>query len=232
MKRFVIVAVLACGGLMASPVPASASLMDWLQELSGPGPFNAKDFNLIVDVCPTGHIYTDATRSELNIFASDYDKRNPEKPQICLFIDYRRLRNDGAGDNFGAGTIDVQTFEFGASARLHRSVSIGFGIGRIGFDSQKGGEPAKLLVTAPRIVFKPALIFGRDEFWDRQNKFVKAAAGIFKFYIKNNIIVGKLTGADFGLSPGDANFNFAVSHDRVWSSGFVLDFTDVLALWL
>ena len=32
--------------------------------------------------------------------------------------------------------------------------------------------------------------------------------------------VGKLTGADFGLSPGDANYNFAVSHDRVWSSGF------------
>jgi len=94
------------------------------------------------------------------------------------------------------------------------------------------GEPAKLLVTAPRIVFKPALIFGRDEFWDRQNKFVNAAAGIFKFDIKNNIIVGKLTGADFGLSPGDANYNFAVSHDRVWSSGFVLDFTDVLALWL
>ena len=168
MKRFLIVAVLACGGLMASPVPASASLMDWLQELSGPGPFNAKVINLIVDVCPTGHKYRDEKRTELDMFASDYDEPNWDKPRICVFIDHRRLKNDGAGDNFGAGTIDVQTFEFGASARLHRSVSIGFGLGRIGFKSQNGGEPAKLLVTAPRIVLKPALIFGGYEFWNKR----------------------------------------------------------------
>jgi hypothetical protein len=227
MKRFLIVAVLACGGLMASPVPASASLMDWLQELSGPGPFNAKHINLIVDVCPTGHKYNQD--HEVDIFASDYGEQW-NKPRVCLFVDNRLLRNDGAGDNFGAGTIDVHTFEFGASARLHRAVSIGFGVGRIGFKSNKGAEPARFLVTAPRIVVKPALIFGGD-FWDNKNKFVQAAAGILKFYIKNNIISGKLTGADFGLSLADANSNFSVSHDRVWSSGFVLDFTEVLALF-
>lgn len=60
---------------------------------------------------------------------------------------------------------------------------------------------------------------------------MKVAANVFKFYIKNNVISGTLTGADFGLSPGDANYNFAATHDRVWSSGFVLDFTEVLALF-
>ena len=222
MKRFVIVAVLACGGLVASPVPASASLMDWLQELSGPGPFNATNINWIVDVCPSK--FSAETSSNRNIFASAYSK-----PQVCFFFDHRRLKNDGAGDNFGAGTIDVQTFEFGVSAQLHRSVSIGFGLGRIGFKSDRGAQPAKLLVTAPRIVVKPALIFKDDGFWNSHRSW-RTAASILNFYIKNNIISGKLTGADFGLSSGEANGNFAVSHDRVWSSGFVLDFTEVLAL--
>ena len=222
MKRFLIVVVLACGGLMASPAPASASLMDWLQELSGPGPFNATNINWIVDVCPSK--FSKATSNGRNIFASAYDK-----PLICFFFDHRRLKNDGAGDNFGAGTVDVNTFEFGASAQLHRSLSIGFGLGRIGFKSERGARPARLLVTAPRIVVRPALIFGDDGFWGR-HKPARTVASILNFYIKNNIINGRLNGAGFGLSPGDANYNFSVNHDRVWSYGFVLDFTEVLAL--
>lgn len=235
MKRFLVVAALTCSSLMAFPAPGSASLMDWLQELSGPGPFNAKVFNVIAEVCPTGHKYrTEGTSQKLDIFASEYEKRDAtdsRKVQICVFFDNRRFKNDGAGDNFGAGTIDVHAFEIGASARLHRSLSIGFGVGRIGFGTENGSEPARFLITAPRLVFKPALIFGSEQFWERQSTAVKVAASVFKFYIKNNIISGKLTGADFGLSPGDASYNFAVSHDRVWSSGFVLDFSEVLALF-
>jgi hypothetical protein len=222
MKRFVIVGVLACGGLVASPVPASASLMDWLQELSGPGPFNATNINWIVDVCPSK--FSEETSSGRNIFASAY-----KRPKFCFFFDHRRLKNDEVGDNFGAGTINVQTFEFGVSAQLHRSLSVGFGLGRIGFKSERDAQPARLLVTIPRIVVKPALIFGDNGFWN-DHESLRTVASILNFYIKNNIISGKLTGADFGLSSGEANGNFAVSHDRVWSSGFVLDFTEVLAL--
>ena len=229
MKRAAVVAALVCVGSIAFPARASASLMDWLQELSGPGPFNAKGMNIMLDVCPTGHRLN--ADNKLDIFASEYESRPADKPRICFFLDNRRFQNEGSGDNFGAGQIDVHALELGASAHLHRSVSIGFGVGWIGFNAKdKGAETTKFLVTAPRVVFKPALIFGSDSFWE-DKKALRTAASIIKFYIRNNIISGTLTGADFGLKPGDANVTFAVKHDRVWSTGFLLDFTEVLALF-
>jgi hypothetical protein len=230
MKRAVVVAALVCLASMAFPAQASASLMDWLQELSGPGPFNAKRLNVIVDLCPAR---LKARSSGEHIFASEYEPRDvKDKPRICLFVDNRLFKNDGAGDNFGAGEIDVHAVEFGASARVHRSVSIGFGVGWIGFNAKDRGEKTtKFLVTAPRIVFKPVFIFGSEDFWkDDKHKPLRIVASMFKFYIRNNIICGKLTGADFGLKQGDPNLNFAVRHDRVWSTGFVLDLSELFTL--
>jgi hypothetical protein len=229
MKRVLLVTALVCGGSMALPARASASLMDWLQELSGPGPFNAKVINVIVDACPTGHRRT--SEGALDLFASEFESRGvTDMPRICFFFDNRRFRNDGVGDNFGAGTIDVHATEFGVSARVHRSVSIGFGVGWIGLNAKdRGAETTKFLVTAPRIVFKPALIFANEAFWSNK-KTLGTLVSLFKFYIRNNIISGRVTGADLGLRQGDANVNFAVRHDRVWSTGFVLDFSEVLAL--
>jgi len=230
MKRCVLLVMFTCTMSLVSPAPASASLMDWLQELSGPGPFNAKKINVILDICPTSAKVRKEADSP-KYFASDYDTIDSKKPRICGFIDYRSLANDGEGDNFGAGAIDVKTWEFGASARLHRSVSVGFGAGYINFKTQTPQTGvSRFLVTAPRVVFKPALIFGSDDFW-KAHKPAQVVAGLFKFYIKNNIISGRLTGANFGLVPGHPNYSFAVRHDRVWSSGFVIDLTDLLALW-
>jgi hypothetical protein len=207
--------------------------MDWLQELSGPGPFNAKVVNLIVDACPSAQFLAKSgdTRGP-NLFASDYDQpADSKKPPVCLFIDNRRFQNDGSSDNFGAGDIDVHAFEIGGSVRVHRAISVGLGVGRISFKSGNGSEAARFLVTAPRVVLKPALLFGSEEFWRLKSTRVKTLAGMIKFYVRNNIISGKLTGADFGLAPGAENYNFAVSHDRVWSSGFVLDLSELLALF-
>jgi hypothetical protein len=231
MKQLLVIAALAFGGVVASPAPASASLMDWLQELSGPGPFHAKSANVILDACPSGPFVPKGQTNTHGIFASDYDELpGVSKPVICVFIDNRWLQNDGPTDNFGAGLVDVFTFEAGASVRVHRAISVGLGIGRIRFKSEAGGEPARLLVTAPRVVLKPAVLFGSAKFWDDRSTGVKILASLLKLYVKNNIIAGTLTGADFGLAPGTPNYNFQVSHDRVWSSGFVLDFSEVLSL--
>jgi len=111
-------------------------------------------------------------------------------------------------------------------------VSLGFGVGWIRFNAKaRGAETTRFLVTAPRIVLKPAPIFGSKDFWEAPgNRKLRTVASVFKFYIRNNIIHGDLTGADFGLREGNANLNFAVRHDRVWSSGFIIDLSEVLGL--
>jgi hypothetical protein len=217
VKRALLLAGLVCAGLIGAPRPASAGFMDWLQELSGPGPFNGRAWNAMLDVCP---------QREGPLFVNELDV-NPLVP--CIFIDKRRFANL-EGDNFGAGRIDVGIWEVGVSAHVHRAVAIGFGFGRIGFSSE-GGEKETLVVTAPRIVVKPAMFFGTDAFW-KANEPLRIVASIVKFYVKDNIIQGRLTGADFGLQPGDANFNFEVQDDRVWSRGFILDLTESIGFLL
>lgn len=235
MKRALVVAALVCLSSIAVPAPASAGLMDWLQELSGPGPFNGKYFNVMVDMCPAGAGAMSGGKRD--IFATEYEwPESRHKFRLCFFADNRRFTNgnpddnSGVGDNFGAGRIDVHAQEFGASARVHPAVSLGFGVGWIKFNAKdRGAETTRFLVTAPRIVLKPALIFGSKDFWEApRNRKYRTVASVFKFYIRNNIIHGDLTGADFGLRDGDANFNFAVRHDRVWSSGFIIDLSEVL----
>src|SRR4051812_18290941 len=107
MKRLLVIAALAFSGVVASPAQASASLMDWLQELSGPGPFNAKNLNVIVDLCPSRQFLAKSGDARnLGPFANDYDKpADAARPLVCLFIDNRWFQNDGAGDNFGAGRV-------------------------------------------------------------------------------------------------------------------------------
>jgi hypothetical protein len=222
MKRVLLVAGLVCSVVIGSPRPASASLMDWLQELSGPGPFNGRAWNAMLDVCPgKGEQDTE------HFFASENDSK---EPAACIFVDKRRFRN-ADGDNFGAGRIDVGIWELGGSVRVHRAVSIGFGFGRIGFSSQ-GGEKDTWVLTAPRIVVKPAMLFGSAKFWNDRNPGWLALASIFKYYVKDNVIAGRLTGADFGLKAGDANVNFVVENDHVWSRGFILDLTEPIGLLL
>jgi hypothetical protein len=220
MKRVLLLAGLICGGLIGYPRPASASLMDWLQELSGPGPFNGRAWNAMLDVCPERGI------SDTRFFVSEYDDKQPVR---CIFFDKRRFVNID-GDNFGAGRIDVGLWELGGSANVHRAVAIGFGFGRVRFKSQ-GGEKETWVLTAPRIIVKPAMLFGAAQFW-HDHEFWRTLASVVKYYVKNNVIAGRLTGADFGLKAGDANFNFVANDDQVWSRGFIIDLTEPVGFLL
>jgi hypothetical protein len=223
MKRVLLLAGLACSVVIGSPRPASASLMDWLQELSGPGPFNGRAWNAMLDVCPP----KGAAEDTEHFFAREYDL----KPSaVCMFFDRRRFESIQE-DNFGAGQIDVSLWELGGSAHVHRALTIGFGFGRVRFKSERGGDKDTWVFTAPRIVVNPALVFGTTQFW-KDHHVYWTLASVIKFYVKDNIIKGRLTGADFGLKAGEANVNFVVENDRVWSRGFILDLTEPIGLLL
>ena len=77
---------------------------------------------------------------------------------------------------------------------------------------------------------KPALIFKDDGFWDAIILENRCEHSELLHQEQHHQWQADRRG--FRPEPRGRDYNFAVSHDRVWSSGFVLDFTEVLALVL
>jgi hypothetical protein len=87
------------------------------------------------------------------------------------------------------------------------------------------------MLTAPRVVIKPLLIYGSAEYWRKHDR-LHLVFSTVKYYLKEDIILGHVTGQDFGAKPGSANAGFDFLNDRVFSTGFVVDVSDVLTLAL
>lgn len=179
------------------------------------------------------YVWRDSTSIEVPI-------QNVPKPRtsVCLFVDYRRFSNDDKDidtpidserttDNFGAGVITLRTYEAGLAARLHRSITLGFGLGLMKIHSVRTDTDSyKPLLAGPRVVIRPFLLYGSEDFWNRHPNWYYAAGSV-KYYFKENIVIGRLTGEDFGV----ARERFDVRFDRVASTGFVYDASDAVT-WL
>lgn len=215
MKRLLPIACLFVAGLIACPQPAEADLWDFLQEWSGPGPFHTRG-NFMIDLCP-------GPSFDKGRLASDFDSRENVK---CFFADTRLFVND-LPDNFGNFNVKVSIVEAGAAVRVHRSTEIGFGGGVLRFAS-RGEEHTRFVLTVPRLVIRPALLYGTPTFWQAQPRGVRLLASVVKFYVKGNVIVGRMQGADFGLTSAEPNFNFDVDNDRVFSTGFIFDVSELV----
>ena len=84
----------------------------------------------------------------------------------------------------------------------------------------------KVVLTVPRIVIKPILFFGPPTFWyNVDNKKWLKAASMLKFYVRENMILGEMTAADFAVDPKVNSFR--VMNDRVASIGFIIDVTEL-----
>jgi hypothetical protein len=216
--------------IVAFPRPARADLWDWLQEFSGPGPFHSRNGDAMFEVCPrkTTQKQPDGTTKTEFSYQASYD---PEKDNTCIFFDYRGFINDG-NDPFGA-RVSAKFYEVGVSARVHRAVELGLGFGWVHLSSQNASNMAmmndktKMVLTIPRLVVKPILFLEPKEFWDKHNKLFKAASS-FKYYTRENIILGTMTAADFAVDPKVNSFR--VKNDRVASSGFIIDVAELLPL--
>lgn len=215
MRRMLPIAALAVLVLTAFPQQAEADLWDWLQEWSGPGPFHTRG-NVMVDLCP-------GSSFDKRRLTSDFDSRENVK---CFFADTRLFVND-VPDNFGNLKVTVSIVEAGAAVRIHRSTEVGFGAGVLRFAS-RDEEHTRFVVTVPRLVIRPALLYGTPTFWQGQPRGVRLLASVVKFYVKGNVIVGRMQGADFGLTSTEPNFDFDVDNDRVFSTGFIFDVSEIL----
>jgi hypothetical protein len=262
MRRRWSLIVIVVIGLFMVPRPARAwDWWDWAQEFSGPGPFHSRHPNLMFDVClddaqkyksveridNNQQTYTEQVpevdernRPVTERLLRDFDVR-PEKTidgrsitgvPLCYFADFRFFQNRD-DDNFGVPGVKLDVYEFGVSARLHHAISLGFGGGVMKI-STPGHTAWQGVLTGPRVIIKPLLIYGSPEFWrrDKRTRTWHLILGSVKYYVKEDIVLGHLTGADFGLTNGSPNFKFDVEGDRQFSTGFIVDLTDVLVVSL
>ena len=208
MKSTLSLAALVLMVLLSSAPPANAGLIDWMQEWSGPGPFHWGG-SVLVTRCPGPF--------QIN------NQREQNKP--CFFVDTRRfIAIDG--DNF---PVKVTSFfaDVGVTYRLRRAVSVGLGAG---FMTADGNETAtRPTITAPRVVFEPAVLlaqlFGKPEqaftgnstFWDR-------LVHVPKIYMRGNFILGRLNGADLGVS----GTSYDRTNEYVISRGLLLDLGELI----
>jgi hypothetical protein len=188
--------------------PAEAGLWDWLEELSGPGPFREDALaNFTARVC-----FTPTPRS---------GSREP-----CVYLDYRRFINN-EDDNFfeEIGEVRATAFDFGLTWEIWRPIDVGVGGGFLRFHTSKK-DTTRTTLVGPRVQVKPLLFFRPAPYWSQdQNLRRRQWASVLKFYVRHSVILGRLQGTtDFGAEKS----SFDVTNDRVMSYGFLLDFTELI----
>jgi hypothetical protein len=194
-------------GLCSRPV--EGGLKDWLEELSGPGPFHNDGLaNLMFTLC----------LNKETPLVQAYDVRRP-----CIFVEYRQLVND-KDDNFyeTIGEVRATIGDVGLNFRpwTRVPIDIGGGVGFIQFHtSQKSTTKATLVL--PRVQIKPLEPLAQHF---NNNRVARNFLNVLKFYTSHTVIFGTLQGEkDFGAIGS----TFDVKNDGVLSYGFLLDFIEL-----
>lgn len=193
--------------------PAEANLWDWMEELSGPGPFR--------DPFPFSNFVLTLKCEGSGAFRlSTVDVKSPT---TCFFLDQRVLNNDDKKNpEFGDprfNKVNVSITEIGPSIRLHPAFELSAGMGAIHF-SGSGTSETRLTISFPRLVFNPLLAVPK---WQTNNN---ADLAFFKIYFRESIIVKGLHQSDFSPKPEQAKSStpFATTNERVMSMGFIIDY--------
>ncbi len=187
---------------------AGAIVWDWLERLSGPGPFSGS--NLITTVC----FHNPVVSGDSNRFLGTRADTKIKIP--CLFVDYRQLF---APEDNGYPSVTAKWVDIGVTFQLDPLTEVGVGAGWVRFDADPEGQSKKTthgVITIPRIVIRPLRLIPalKDSKW----------GGIFKPYLKYSLIVGDLKGKDF-LAPDNG---FHERNEWVKSYGVLLDLGELL----
>jgi hypothetical protein len=207
MVRVVRVGCLLFMALGMGSHAAEATIMDWMQELSGPGPFNGGG-NGMATICIASVTLT-------------YTRAVEKMP--CAFFDVRRLVNED-DDNFPAiGKVEVFAYDFGPTWQFGRAFEAGFGGGLMHFKSNNKAFTRPTLVLA-RFQVKPLIAVGYP-LWARHPEGAKWAS-MFKYYYRFSMIAGRLRAEDFGVSS--AQSNFSAKNEIRQSRGVLIDFSELM----
>lgn len=193
---------------------ARADIWDWLEDLSGPGPFH--------------------TRGNLSgTFYCSKDKPDPNRPELggwfrplgrdsrkyaCFYADVRRFRSD-ADLRFQETSMDF--YESGTMLRPIKdipAIEIGAGVGFVHMDSG-GLTSTRFTISFPKVALKPFLLIPKLQQRENRDQY-----GFIQLYFRETRTVHGFSPSNFSTQPG---FTYAPpSNGEVLKSfGFIVDAT-------
>ncbi len=207
--------------MLTIPASARANFFDWLQEMSGPGPFDSKEGAYLFTLCPTN--------LTSGIFQDPGLKAEPgfdKKP--CVFLDRRNLKYDGKGE-FPAA-VGLLTYDAGLAWRMasYRRLSIGVGVGTAKFTGRGDVKRERLTLTLPRVEAMPLallapLFFGPE----KTEKLARSRwLRVVKYHAGFVFIPGSVDSTTFGVPMEEKNFSRG--HEFLFSRGVFIDFGELV----
>ena len=216
-----LIRIVACVALMMIvPATARATWWDWIQEMSGPGPFVSRG-PVLATVC---------SKDLSRLIANDRPVENNwgvDKP--CWFVDLRRFASDDNRKNFPA-PVDLTAFDAGLTLQLlpYRFVEIGAGLGVAHFSGANDVTANRFTVTIPRVVITPLALLSP---LSSKHKFVKNFVRVLKLHAGYIWIPGSVQAEDFGVNrgtgPGQSTFG-PVTGEFLPTHGILIDFGELL----
>lgn len=192
-RRVQLVSLVVPAALLMAAAPARANIWDYLEQLSGPGPFGGPGSIHLTGGCLGVATAKNAverqefTKTSWNLLGIPPTSAiKPHTP--CFFFDVNPGLSAEKDTRFAQ--VDATLYDFGVTFPVWRPLEIGFGVGRMHFDSN-GVSTTRTSVTVPRVVIKPLLFVPKLQ--------GKKWPGFFKYYLSMVTIAG-LAGQDFGVS--------------------------------
>jgi len=175
-------------------------LWGWLDQFSGPGPFNGYGVEAFKACKTNTHTQAEEAAEGPRIFKSEWRLGNARRPKYCVWADQRFFSAD---ENDTYPRVEVKHFDQGLSYSWSGLIEAGVGFGVIRFHSTAAGGDVithRATLTPVRLTVHPFnILFYKDELGPRERK-VNALLNVPELYYRLVCVPGKLNGANFGVA--------------------------------
>jgi len=218
-RRLLAAAVVLGGLMMPRPAYAHAGWWDWLDALSGPGPFSN---GVMVDTRVACRVETDQPAGENDAAWASYFSNpecftNSEKVKSYFEIRAGRITTDekalfADAPNERKGRVAAHLVSGLLMRQFDPALAMGAGVGWLWFSgSNVTGHPGRLAFTPISIAFSPLKVFAPSS----------RKAGFIVIHAEEIAVLGRLTARDF--DPASKS-SFNTNSDLVSSIAVTLDF--------
>jgi hypothetical protein len=192
--------------LMSAGNAAAKDWWGWLEEFSGPGPFEGPLFgsSLGLNFC-----VRDPSSVQLSVESLEIGAHHDDAVSPCVWVDARVLH---ARESQGFPSTNAFLVDSGLALSFRGLASAGAGLGMIRMISDAAGGNAYVtrLTILPRITVSPLLLLGEAQrFLFKRDSPPPRWLGVVKAYYKPTFVAGSLSAADFGVPdldwPGGGN---------------------------
>jgi hypothetical protein len=192
--------------------PARADIWDWLEDLSGPGPFHGRGNIAATFYCNKDTVNQQQLGGWFKPLGRDSTKH------ACYYASFRAFRSD-ADARFEETSIHL--YEAGTMFRpFHDIPAFEFGVGGGLLHMNSGGSGSdRFTITFPRVAIKPLLLVGPLQKRDHTDDY-----GFIQLFFQETRTVHGFSGSDFSTQPG-ITYAPPTNGEVLKSFGFIIDAT-------